>query len=116
THAIEVLGFGHTRSRGIKSGRVIDLDGAEQAIRDAVDAAERMARVTIDSLIVTVSAGRLGSQTYSAGVGVAGHEVDEDDIGRVLAVGRTHSVENGRRAVHALPIGYSLDGNRGIHD
>ena len=44
THAIEVLGIGHQRSRGIKSGVVINLDAAEQAIRLAVDAAERHGR------------------------------------------------------------------------
>ena len=56
THKVEVLGFGHQRSRGIKSGVVVDLEGAEKAIRLAVDAAERMAGVTVDSLIVSVSA------------------------------------------------------------
>src|SRR5689334_9726284 len=54
THAVEVLGIGHQRSRGIKSGVVVDLDKAEQAIRLAVDAAERMAGVTVESLIVNV--------------------------------------------------------------
>ena len=44
THAIEVLGIGHQRSRGIKSGVVVNLDAAEQAIRLAVDAAERHGR------------------------------------------------------------------------
>ena len=37
THSVEVLGFASTRSRGIKSGVVVDLDEAEQAIRLAVD-------------------------------------------------------------------------------
>ena len=64
THSIEVLGIGHQRSRGIKSGVVANLDAAEQAIRLAVDAAERMAGVTVESLIVNVSCGRLASETY----------------------------------------------------
>ncbi|MBZ0230676.1 MAG: cell division protein FtsA, partial [Bauldia sp.] len=66
THAVEVIGFGHQRSRGVKSGVVVDLDAAERAIRHAVDAAERMAGVTVHSLIVNLSAGRLQSETYSA--------------------------------------------------
>ena len=55
THAVEVLGFAATRSRGIKSGVVVDLEEAEKAIRLAVDAAERMAEVTVGSLIVNIS-------------------------------------------------------------
>jgi cell division protein FtsA len=116
THSIEVLGFGHQRSRGMKSGVVGNLDQAEQSIRKAVDAAERMAGVTIESLIVNLSAGRLGSETYTATVGLTGHVVEEADIGRVLAAGRRHSVTDGRSVVHSLPIGYSLDSNSGIAD
>ena len=116
THSIEVLGFGHQRSRGIKSGVVTNLDAAEQAIRLAVDTAERMAGVTVESLIVNVSCGRLASETYSANVVISGQAVTEADIGRVLAAGRRHSVTPGRSVVHSLPIGYSLDGDGGIAD
>ncbi|SDB39733.1 cell division protein FtsA [Bauldia litoralis] len=116
THSIEVIGIGHQRSRGIKSGVVVNLDAAEQAIRLAVDAAERQAGITVDSLIVNISAGRLGSETYSASVALSGKAVEEVDIGRVLAAGRRHSVSDGRSVVHAMPIGYSLDANGGIAD
>ena len=37
THHVEVLGIGHQRSRGVKSGVIVDLDAAEQSIRLAVD-------------------------------------------------------------------------------
>ncbi|MHA1158874.1 MAG: cell division protein FtsA [Alphaproteobacteria bacterium] len=116
THSIEVLGVGHQRSMGIKSGVVADLDMVEQAIRSTVDAAERMAGVTIESLIVNVSCGRLASETYSASVALNGQAVTEADIGRVLSAGRRHSVTEGRQAVHALPIGYALDNDQGIID
>ncbi|HWJ75006.1 cell division protein FtsA [Mesorhizobium sp. BR1-1-16] len=116
THAVEVLGIGHQRSRGIKSGVVVDLDKAEQAIRLAVDAAERMAGVTVESLIVNVSCGRLSSEVYSASVSLTGHEVVENDIKRVLAAGREHTVTPERAPIHSLPIGYAIDGNGGIRD
>ena len=37
SHAIEVIGFGHTGARGMKAGAVVDLVDAEEAIRHAVD-------------------------------------------------------------------------------
>ncbi|MCP4384330.1 MAG: cell division protein FtsA [Hyphomicrobiales bacterium] len=116
THSVEILGMGNQRSRGIKSGLVVDLDATEQAIRLAVDAAERRAGLTVDSLIVNVSAGRLSSETYTASVALSGKSVEDADIGRVLAAGRRHSVSEGRTVVHALPIGYSLDSDAGIAD
>lgn len=116
THSVEVLGFGFQRSRGIKAGAVIDLEQAEQAIRLAVDSAERMAGLTVESLIVSLTCGRLGSETFSAGFDLAGREVSEADIQRVLDAGSQHTARDGRAVVHALPIGYALDGNRGIRD
>jgi cell division protein FtsA len=115
THNIEVLGFASTRSRGIKSGVVVDLEQAERAIRLAVDAAERMAEVTVNSLIVNISCGRLHSETFSASIEIDG-PITAGDIHRVLAAGGAHSISDGRMVLHALPIGYALDDNRGMHD
>ncbi len=116
THDLQLLGYGMQRARGMKSGVVVDLEQAEQSIRLAVDAAERMADLTIESLIVNLTAGRLRSEIFRASVDVAGLEVDEADIQRVLAAGGAHSVTDDRCLVHSLPIGYALDGSRGIEE
>jgi cell division protein FtsA len=116
THDMQVLGYGMQRARGMKSGVVVDLDECEQSIRLAVDAAERMAGLTIESLIVNLSAGRLKSEIFRASVDVAGLEVDDADVQRVLQAGGNHSVTDDRALVHSLPTGYALDGSRGIKD
>lgn len=116
THTIEVLGFGQRQSHGIKSGVIVDLDQAEQSIRHAVDAAEQMAGFTVESVIVNVSCGRVGSDAFSASVSLNGHPVEQSDIQRVLHAGHAQSVRDGRAVIHSLPIGYSMDGNRGIED
>ncbi len=116
THTAELMGIGHQRSLGVKAGAIIDMEAAEQSIRLAVDAAERMAGVTIDSLIVNLSAGRMTSEAYAASVSIGGHEIEYADIHRVLEAGSAHSVREGRSVVHALPIGYTLDSERGIRE
>jgi cell division protein FtsA len=116
THRMRIIGIGHQRSRGVKSGVVVDLDRAEQAIRLAVDAAERMAGVTIESLIVNLSAGRLKSETFSARINLGGHEVDHSDIRRVLAAGARQALSGDRQVVHSLPVAFSLDDERGVRD
>jgi cell division protein FtsA len=114
SHGIEILGLGHVVSRGIKSGTVIDLAEAEAAVRHAVDLAERDASVQLESVVVSVSAGRIGSELYTASINVAGSAISEGDIARVLTAGCDYSVRQGRVLLHSLPIGYSLDGARGI--
>jgi len=58
SHVVDVIGFGYGPSAGIKSGVISDLAKAEQAIRSVVGAAERMAGLTVETVIVNVSAGR----------------------------------------------------------
>ncbi len=116
SHAVEVVGFGHAGARGTKAGGVVNLAQAEEAIRQAVDGAERMASVEIDSVVLSVSAGRLASELFVAEIEIAGSAVSEGDIARVLAAGSRHSLREGRAVLHSLPVGYSIDGSNGIRD
>jgi cell division protein FtsA len=116
THSAEVIGFGYGKSSGIKSGVITDLDKAEQAVRTVVGMAERAAGLTVQSVIVNVTAGRLGSETFSATVNLGGQEVERADIQRVLRAVNDRSIRPERSIIHALPIGYALDGQKGIKD
>ena len=109
SHKIDILGIGYQRAQGIKSGVIVDLAEAEQAIRLAVDGAERRAGVMIESVIVSMSAGRIASGGYSTEIDLNGAEVTDAEIQMVLDAGRAKFVEGGRMALHALPTGYTLD-------
>ena len=80
----EVLGFDHTRAEGLKAGMIAHLDSAEACIRSAVDAAERMAGVTVEDVHVSVTCGRLKSETFSASVALPSGAVREEDVMRLL--------------------------------
>lgn len=116
SHAVEVIGFGHTAARGMKAGGVVNLAQVEEGIRQAVDAAERMAAVEIESVILPISSGRLAGELFAADVDIVGSGVSEGDIARVLAAGSRHSQRDGRAVLHSLPVGYSIDGTDGIRD
>ncbi|KRB01590.1 cell division protein FtsA [Devosia sp. Root685] len=116
SHQAEVIGFGYGPSSGVKSGVVTDIEKAEQAIRNVVGMAERAAGLTLESVLVNVTAGRLGSETFSAAVSLDGQEVEKTDIVRVLKAVNSRSVRPERSIIHALPIGYALDGQKGIRD
>jgi len=116
SHAVEVVGFAHTGARGTKAGGVVNLAEAEDAIRHAVDSAERMASVEIESVVLSISAGRLASALFAAEIDVAGSAVSAGDIARVLAGGGRQSRRDGRAVLHSLPVSYSIDGANGIRD
>ncbi|TCD15237.1 cell division protein FtsA [Oricola cellulosilytica] len=116
SHDTEVIGIGHTRSHGVKSGLINDLDAAEQSIRHAVDAAERMANLTVDSMIVNISSGRLASQMSSASIQLDDRPITADDIQKVLKAGIERAAHVDRTVLHMLPVDHVLDGERGIVD
>src|ERR1700746_3644112 len=72
SHSVEVIGFGHTLARGTKAGTVVNLMQAEDAIRRAVDAAERMASVEIESVVLLISSGRPASELFAAEIEILG--------------------------------------------
>ena len=114
THLARVIGIGHQRSLGLKGGAVVDLEAAETAIRQAIHAAERMARVQIQSVIVNITGGRLASHHLEANVPVKSGMVCASDIHRVLEVASGHTLRPGRAVLHALPTGFSLDGQKNV--
>jgi cell division protein FtsA len=116
SHAIEIVGFGHTGARGMKAGTVVDLIEAEEAVRQAVELAERAAQRQIQSVVVATAAGRIGSELLAASVDLKGAEVADNDIARVLSAVSRHSLREGRVVLHSLPIGYTLDDARGVRD
>jgi cell division protein FtsA len=115
THLARIIGIGHQRSLGLKGGAIVDLESAETSIRQAVHAAERMAKVEIQSVIVNLTGGRLGSEHFEAQIPVRG-TVGPGDIHRVLDVAAAHDLRQGRAVLHALPTGYSLDSQDYIVD
>src|SRR3978361_712723 len=116
SHAVELIGYSQIQSRGVKAGAVVDLAGCEQAVRQAVGVAERMAKVRVESVLLSVSAGRLQGQLIEAAADIKGGAVTAAYVTRITSAGMRHATPPGRPVLHALPVGYALDGVKGIRD
>jgi cell division protein FtsA len=116
SHGVRVLGFSHIAAGGMKAGSVVDLDEAEVMIRQAIDMAESQAGLQLESVVVALSGGRLGSERFIADIDLANGVVTDGEIARVLAAASRHSVRDGRAVLHSLPIGYALDAATGIRE
>ena len=113
---MKVLGIGHHWSRGIRNGAVIDMEGAEVSIRAAVEAAEQMAEERVQSVVVNLSGGQPASTAVTVEVSIHGHEISDSDIRRILDLAREHTATEDRDLIHAIPVGYTVDGNDGVRD
>lgn len=115
-NAIKVIGIGHQSSQGVRSGTIVNMEDAEAAIGNAVHTAEQMAKVTVRDIFVNVSGGHPVSHMLGVEVAVLDQEVTEVDLRRALAQGRAQHRIPENEVIHAIPVTYSLDGNRGIRD
>jgi cell division protein FtsA len=111
---IQVLGTGQRESKGVKRGYVADVALTEQAVREAVEQAERMAETNIEDVWVSFSAGSLASDIASVEVELGGHRIEQEDIDELLAAGRNTLDPDGRMILHAQPTLYTLDGLTGV--
>jgi cell division protein FtsA len=116
SHAVELIGYSQIQSRGVKGGAVVDLAECEQAVRQAVSLAERMAKVRVESVLLSVSGGRPMGQLIEAAADIRGGAVTSADVSRITSAGMRHATGEGRTVLHALPVSYSLDGVKGIRD
>src|SRR5260370_5643327 len=110
SHAVELIGYSQIQSRGVKAGAVVDLAECEQTVRQAVALAERMAKVRVESVLLSVSAGRLHGPLVEAAADIRGGVLQRADVTRVTSTGMRHAPRQGRTLPHAPPVRYPLDG------
>lgn len=115
THTTQLIGIGHQTSSGLKGGMIVDHEAAEYAILHAVAAAERMAGVEIQSALVTVNGGRIGSSYNEASVPLEG-VISQDDVDRVLQQTCLNQGKASRSLIHSLPLTYCLDQHNKINN
>lgn len=114
TGELHVLGTGQRQSQGVKRGYVADMDKTEQAVREAIEQAERIAGTNIEDVWVSFSAGGLSSDIAQVEVELGGHRIEQGDIDDLLAAGRATIDPDGRMVLHAQPALYTLDGLAGV--
>ncbi len=113
---VRIIGAGFHASAGLKAGVVVDMDAAEFTIRHAVAKAEKAAGFAISSVYVNVSTRSLKSHHISVETKFSSAEVADRDLKRVVDTALTEFAEPEKAILHALPLNWTLDGERGIRD
>ena len=114
---LKITGIGHQVSKGLRSGTIVDLDETEASIRSTVEAAEQMAGENIQGVVVNLSCGQPKSRLIAYEISIAGHEIGDADLRRILDPSvLTNGLAKERELIHTIPVGYSIDGNRGVRD
>ena len=114
---LEVIGIGHQVSKGMKNGNIVDMLAVEESIRAAVESAEQMAGENVRFITVCFAGGQLDSKLISFDVSIAGHEIGDADLQRALDPAWLCAQQSADcKVIHTLPVGFSIDGNKGVRD
>jgi cell division protein FtsA len=113
---LDVVGIGVAESRGIKRGVVVNLEAAVDSIKKAIEEAELMAGVEIDSVHLALSGPHVKGFNSRGVVAVAGknREISPDDVRRAIEAAKAVALPGGREILHVLPQDFVVDDQDGI--
>ncbi|MFT4782615.1 MAG: cell division protein FtsA [Paracoccaceae bacterium] len=111
-----VIGAATTRSRGVTFGEINAMLESERAIRTAVHAAQKMANVRVDHVIVCMSGARPRSYGVDGQIALSETVVREQEVARVLAACDLPDFGAQREVMHAQPVNFAIDHRTGLSD
>lgn len=115
---LSVIGVSNVLARGVRKGQIVDIEEAVLSISSGVDAAERMAGVSIGSAIISIGGNQIASQNSKGVVAVSepDGEITAADVRRVVEAAEAISLPSSREILHVLPRDFVVDGQPGIKD
>jgi cell division protein FtsA len=115
---LEVVGLGVAESKGIRRGVVVNLEAAVESIKKAIEEAELMAGVEIDTVYLGLSGPHVKGFNSRGVVAVAGknREISRDDVKRAIDAAKAVALPSGREILHVLPQDFVVDEQDGIGD
>jgi cell division protein FtsA len=114
--ALNIVGLGQARSRGVRKGEIADAPVAEEDIRQAIVEAEQMADVEIRSVYLGVTGGHLRGFNNRGvhPVVSADREITEEDVQDVIKNAKTINLPAQNHVIHAIRQHFLVDGQDGI--
>jgi cell division protein FtsA len=114
--ALNIIGLGQARSRGVRKGEIVDAALAEEDVRNAIVEAEKMANVEVRSVYLGVTGGHIrGFNNHGIHPVVsADREISEEDVEDVVKNAKAVNLPAENAILHAVRQHFFVDGQDGI--
>jgi cell division protein FtsA len=115
---IRFLALGAAESKGLRKGLIVNLDSTVSSIRRAVEEAESVANVPVESALIGVAGSHVRGVNSRGGV-TLGHrprDIEREDVRRAIDTSRNISLPEDREVLHVLPHEFIVDHQDGIRD
>ena len=115
---IRFLALGAAESKGLRKGLIVNLDSTVSSIRRAVEEAEGVANVPVESAVIGVAGAHVRGVNSRAGVslGPRPRDIEREDVRRAIDAARNITLPPDREVLHVLPHEFIVDAQDGIRD
>jgi len=115
---LRFLALGAAESKGLRKGLIVNLDATVSSIRRAVEEAEGVANIPIESAVIGVAGSHVRGVNSRGGVslGPRARDIERDDVRRAIDAARNVSLPADREVLHVLPHEFIVDAQDGIRD
>jgi cell division protein FtsA len=115
---IKFLALGAAESKGLRKGLIVNLDSTVSSIRRAVEEAEGVANVPVESAVIGVAGGHVRGVNSRGGVtlGNRSRDIEREDVRRAVDAARNITLPEDREVLHVLPHEFTVDAQDGIRD
>lgn len=115
---LRFLALGAAESKGLRKGLIVNLDSTVSSIRRAVEEAEGVANVPVESAVIGVAGGHVRGVNSRGGIslGPRPRDIEREDVKRAIDTARNIALPEDREVLHVLPHEFLVDAQTGIHD
>ncbi|KRL63473.1 cell division protein FtsA [Lactobacillus psittaci] len=115
---IQVIGAVTEPTKGMRQGKIVDIDQTAVAIGQALKNVAQKTNAKIYRVVTGIPVGMLQLETASGliNIGENGREVTDNDVRRVLEVAIKRAQKSGRDPITFLPSKFLIDGKTDVDD
>jgi len=115
---VKFLALGAAESKGLRKGLIVNLDSTVSSIRRAVEEAESVANVPVDSAVIGVAGSHVRGVNSRGGItlGNRPRDIEREDVRRAIDAARNITLPDDREVLHVLPHEFIVDAQDGIRD
>ena len=115
---LEILGYGHRESHGVKRGVVNNIERTVEAIGQAIEAASQMSKVDIHTVHVGIAGQHIRSLQHKGSImrNSLDDEISRMDISTLTKNMYKLVMQPGEEILHVIPQEFIVDKEQGIKD
>ncbi len=115
---LKIVGVGVSPSDGLRKGVVVNIDKTVRSVQKAVEEAELMAGVDVDSVWVGIAGDHIRAINSKGVVAISreDNEISELDEIRAIDAAKAVSIPMDREILHVIPQEFVVDEQKGIKD